>query len=551
MESKISKFWHQPWIQVILLIGFCFIFYFFNLGCWDLWNPDEPRYAQVAKEIVTGGDWVLMHYNGRVYSDKPPLFFWLIGLSTFLWGGFNSFSVRFVPALFGTLTVLLTFLLGRKIFNPRIGFFSGLILATSIHFAYLSTRANIDTTLTFFTTSSLFCFFIWYQQYREEKDQKEKDLRQIILYGFYVGMAFATLTKGPVGFLLPLLVSLFYLILQRDWRGIREMRLLTGMLLFLGIVLCWYFPAVWKGGRDYLSQTLFLHSVARYSQGWAKSQPIYFYLYDFPASFFPWILFLPSTFVYAYYRKNDGKRREFLFLTVWFAAIFIFFSLSKGKRALYLLPLFPAASLLVGKLLQDFISSQMNHFRREWVFFPIYLLLGVMFIVGAVIPWLISIRFPLYFSYSLPFALLIVGSCPIMFILSRFRHYSIIFFLIIGIIGGGLFYVQRVVFPLINPLKSARLMSYEIKSRISPKEMLCVFGGISTSPYNFYTDIVPILEIWQEEGLVDFLASTDRVFCLLDYKDFSKLQALKEKPLAQVMARHKIGRNEVLLISNQ
>src|SRR4030042_5089030 len=357
MEIKISKFWGQPWAQASLLMVFCIVVYFINLGCWDLWNPDEPRYAEVAKEMVTGGDWVLMHYNGRVYSDKPPLFFWLIGLSNFLFGGFNSFSVRFVPALFGTLTVLFTFLLGRKLFNPRVGFFSGFILATSIHFAYLSTRANIDTTLTFFTTSSLFCFFLWYRQrlphpYPLPKGEREGGRGNLFIYGFYMGMALATLTKGPVGFLLPLFVRLSYLILQRDWRGRREMRLLTGMLLFLGIVLCWALPAVWKGGRDYLSQTLFLHSIARYSQGWAKSQPMYFYLYDFPASFFPWILFLPSTFVYAYYRKNDEKRREFLFLTVWFAVIFIFFSLSKGKRGLYLLPLFPAASLLVGELLQ-------------------------------------------------------------------------------------------------------------------------------------------------------------------------------------------------------
>ena len=75
MEKRFSKIVPQPWVGVALLLGFCVVVYFINLGQWDLWNPDEPRYAQVAKEMVTGGDWVLMHYNGEVYSDKPPSLF--------------------------------------------------------------------------------------------------------------------------------------------------------------------------------------------------------------------------------------------------------------------------------------------------------------------------------------------------------------------------------------------------------------------------------------------------------------------------------------------
>ena len=163
IKKQLYHTYPQKWAQIIVLLGFCFLLYFLNLGQWDLWNPDEPRYAQVAREMINGGDWILMHFNGKVYEDKPPLFFWFIALSSYLWQGFSSFSVRFPAALFGTLTVLLTFLLGKNLYSTRTGFFSGLILATSLEFAYLSTRANIDTTLTFFTTASLLCFFQWYQ----------------------------------------------------------------------------------------------------------------------------------------------------------------------------------------------------------------------------------------------------------------------------------------------------------------------------------------------------------------------------------------------------
>jgi Dolichyl-phosphate-mannose-protein mannosyltransferase len=541
----------QPWAQFVLLLGLCFIIYFVNLGQWDLWNPDEPRYAEVSREMIHGGDWILMHYNGKVYPDKPPLFFWLMGLSSFLWRGFTSFSVRFPSAFFGTLTVLITFLLGKNLYHSRTGFLGGLILATSFEFAFLSTRANIDTTLTFFTTASLFCFFLWYRQNREEKDHQEKDLRRFTLYGFYMGMAFATLAKGPVGFLLPLLVSLFYLILQKDWRGIKEMKLLTGMLLFLGIVLCWYLPAVWKGGRDYLDETLFLHSIARYSQGWAKGHPMYYYLYDFPIGFFPWILFIPSAFVYAYSMKVVEKRREFFFLTIWFAVVFVFFSLSKGKRGIYLLPLFPAASLLVGKLLQDFISSQMDHFRQEWIFLPIYFLLGVMLVSGAVVPWLVSIKFPSYMFYSLPLAFLLVGGSVTMFILYRFKHLGAMFLLFIGILAAGYFYSARAIFPLINDYKSARFISQEVLSRVQPGEKLAVYGRLSTGPYNFYTRIVPILNLVYPKTLFQFLNSSERVFCLITSDELRQFQKREEGPEIHLIARHPVGENDVVLISNR
>src|SRR4030042_4017626 len=149
VRKRFSNIYPQEWVQILFLLGFCFFFYLLNLGQWDLWNPDEPRYAQVAREMVNGGEWILMHFNGKVYGDKPPLFFWFIALSSFLWQGFNSFSVRFPSALFGTLTVLLTFLIGKYLYSSRTGFLSGLIIATSVQFAFLSTRANIDTTLTF------------------------------------------------------------------------------------------------------------------------------------------------------------------------------------------------------------------------------------------------------------------------------------------------------------------------------------------------------------------------------------------------------------------
>jgi len=549
MEKRFSDTYPQKWVQALLLLGFCLVLLFLNLGRWDLWNPDEPRYGQVAREMVQGGDWILMHFNGETYADKPPLFFWLIGLSSYLWGGFTSFAVRFPSALFGTLTVVLTFILGQRLYGLRAGFLSGMVLATSLEFAYLSTRANVDATLAFFTTASLLCFFLWHRSRNGERG-RQRTIKVLSIYGFYVGMALATLTKGPVGFLLPLLVSLVYLIIQRDWKGMKEMRLFSGILLFLAIVLSWYLPAVLKGGKAYLNETLFHQTIGRYSKAWSHVKPFYYYLYNFPLQFLPWFLFLPAAMVYGYSKELVEKRKESLFLLIWFAVIFLFFSLSKGKRGLYLLPVYPAASLMVGKLWDDFISNPMDHFRREWTSFPLYAFMGLALLAGAAIPWVVSTKFPSYLPYSLPIAFLMVGGSLAMFVLHRFKNHGAIFLLITGMMAGGFFYTLRVVFPLVNPYKSARFICQEITRQIQPGERLGLYGGFGSGPYNFHTGIVPILELERKEDLLGFLRSSERVFCLLKFRDFSSFQSMDGRPAAQLISRRRVGDDDIVLISN-
>jgi 4-amino-4-deoxy-L-arabinose transferase-like glycosyltransferase len=550
MEKRFSKMTPQPWVQVALLLGLCFVVYFINLGQWDLWNPDEPRYAQVSREMVNRGDWLLMHRNGALYTDKPPFFFWAIAISSFLWQGFNPFSVRFPSAFFGTLTVLLTFFIGKKLFSSRAGFLSGLILATSSQFAYLSTRGNIDTTLTFFTTASILCFLQWYQR-RQEGEASTEGMRGLPFYGYYVGMAFATLAKGPIGFILPLFVTLIFILAQKDWKGVKAMRLLPGMLLLMAVILSWYLPAVLKGGKEYLEATLLRHSFDRFAVGSAHIRPIYYFFYQFPPNFLPWVIFLPGAMVYGVSRAMMAKRKEFIFLMMWFVFVFLFFTLSKGKRGLYLLPLFPAGSLMIGKLWDDFISSSLGYFRHEWIVLPLYGLMGVTVVAGVAIPWVISAKFPSYFFYSLPVAIFLVGVSISLFLLSRWKHYGAIFFLLIGMMAGGFFYTLRVVFPLVNPHKTARFICQEITSRMQPGDQLAIYGDFEPGPYNFYTEIVPIPVLEEEEALLNFLRSPARVFCLLRARDFSKFQTMEGRPEVQLIAKRGVGESDFVLISNR
>jgi 4-amino-4-deoxy-L-arabinose transferase-like glycosyltransferase len=577
-HQEFKRLFSRSWVQILILLSFCFFLFLLGVGRWDLWDPDEPRYAQVAKEMVmNSGDWILMHLNAKVYGDKPPLFFWLIALSSYLWGGFTSFAVRFPPALFGTLTVLLTFSLGKSLYTSRTGLLSGLILATSFEFTYLATRANIDTTLTFFTTISILCFLLWVQ-HRKEKKPYENSMRGLPFFGFYIGMALATLTKGPIGFILPLLVSLIFLVIQKDWKSIKGMRLLPGMFLFLLIVLSWYLPAVFSGGRAYLMETLFKHTLDAYAKGWTHVHPFYYYFLNFPLDFLPWTLFLPGVICFALLKKEKGMEREFLFLLVWFVSIFLFFSFSKGKRPIYLLPLYPAISLMVGTVWDKYISSPNRNSRREvWVSLPIYALAILLFLMGIIL-YLIPVvagfsidshtsrlagtilkeiqieteylSYVPYKSYA-PFIFIFLGAGILLALAHFLKRRSMAFLLIVLTVGIGFFYGTRFIFPRIDPYKSARFLSQEVLQAMKPGDQLAMYGGFAIGPYNFYTGIVPILDIESDEELVIFFQLKKRVFCLIQNHEY---ETLKKKDLGislHLITRRKVGSKDILLVSNQ
>jgi 4-amino-4-deoxy-L-arabinose transferase-like glycosyltransferase len=593
--QKLKVLLQQPWAQIILLLVFCSLLFILGVGRWDLWNPDEPRYAQVAKEMVARGDWILMHVNGEMYVDKPPLFFWLIALSSFLWQGFTSFSARFPSAFLSTLTVLLTFFLGKKLYGSRTGFLSALILATSFEFAYLSTRANIDSTLTFFTTASLFFFFEWYRYRPSHQTSLPQEVKRgvwggrvksgntsdLLIYGFYAGMAFATLTKGPVGFILPLLVSLVYLLVQKDWKAMKRMRFLKGMLLLIVIVLSWYLPAVLKGGQTFLNETLLHQTIVRFAKGTSHVRPIYYYFTNFPVDFLPWFLFLPVAIFYGLSKRREGISKDFIFLMVWFVVIFIFFSFSKGKRAIYLLPLYPAASLLVGRFWDDYLSGSGRFSVREtWITLPVFLFIIVFFLMGvflyaipAVAQFSVGPSTPKilksvirgagsgakYLSYVprwsiFPFIILLVGSGILLGFARALRYKSLVFILLAATAATGFFYATRVIFPLVNPYKSARFISQEIVQTMRTGGKLVIYGdsgSAGTAQFNFYTGVVPILEIEDEKEIIDLFRSNERVFCLVNYEDYERLISKYSDLSLTLIVRRGVGNRDMVFVSNR
>ena len=394
-------------------------------------------------------------------------------------------------------------------------------------------------------------------------------------------MALATLAKGPVGFILPLMVSLVYLLVQKDWKAMKRMRLLTGMALCFVVVLSWYLPAVLKGGQHFLNETLVHHTIDRFAKGSSHVRPIYYYLINFPVDFLPWFLFLRGAIVYGFSERKEGISKGFLFLLIWFAAIFIFFSFSRGKRAIYLLPLYPAASLMVGRFWDDSLSgSSQFPVRKIWITLPVYLFIVLFFLMGIflyVVPALANFSVDLstpriiktivkgaasgakYLSYVprwsvIPFIFLLVGSGILLSLAQGLRYKSLVFILIVATAGMGYFYTTRVIFPLVNPYKSARFISQEIVQKIKPGEKLVMYGYIGsavTAQYNFYTGIVPILETENGAEVIDFFRSKEKVFCLVESDDYENLVRKYTDLSLNLIIRRGVGSRDMVVVSNR
>jgi len=339
---------NRKYSLAIIVLGL--LIFFFNLGERDLLDPDETRYAVVAREMRETGQWILPHLNGAIYAEKPPLFFWLVNLSVSFLGEDSELANRLPSALAGWVIILLTFFLGERLFNSRVGFLSASVLATCLFFPQISRWMVLDSLFTLLFLLTLYCFYLGYEQ---EKGRR----KYYLLAGFFMGLG--VLTKGPVAYLtLPIFLSFAFL--QRGLKKFWSYDLLLATLLSLAVVLAWLIPACLVGGEEYTKRILLEQMAGRLSGRGVHvhARPFFFYFVRFPAEFVPWIVFLPAAFVFAFRRGDAIRRKELLFLSVWFILMFVFFTFVKGKKDSYILPLYPAAAILIGWFWDRLILSQ-------------------------------------------------------------------------------------------------------------------------------------------------------------------------------------------------
>ncbi len=317
-----------------------------NLGRPSLWDIDEGNNAEAAREMLVSGNYVVPNFNYTLRVDKPALLYWcqVLGYRVF---GINEFAARLPSALAALLTILLTYELGRRLFDPNTGLIAGLILGSSLLFCGAAHFANPDALLT--ACATLTFFFFW-------RDYEKQRLRWLVLGGLSTGLGM--LAKGPVGLFLPICVVTLFLFWMKQSRRWLHPWLAGGVLLFIVVAVPWYVAVGAETRGEFVRGFFLKHNIQRFQAPMENhGGSILYYALVLAVGFAPWSVFTLLTFwhVWAGRRNAEGRTPvdpRYRFLACWMGLYLVFFSLSGTKLPNYVLPVYPAAALLVAHFLE-------------------------------------------------------------------------------------------------------------------------------------------------------------------------------------------------------
>ncbi|HEY4744199.1 MAG TPA: glycosyltransferase family 39 protein [Desulfuromonadaceae bacterium] len=361
---------------VILAAAFFGPFFLF-LGRAGLIEPDEGRYAEIPREMLEKADFITPTLNYVHYFEKPPLHYWLTALS-FKVFGMNEFAARFAGALAGFLTVLLVYHTARKLFGKREGLFSAVILGSTTGFVAQSRINLTDMTLTFCLSAALCCFIV-------AADDRERH-KGPYYYLFYLFAALAVLTKGLIGLVFPIGIIVIHLALFRRRNLLKEMRVVSGTFLFLAVTVPWFVLVSLRNPE--FPRFFFIHEhLERFlTTVHGRYQPPWFFLPVLLATMFPWSLFIVRAVAQAWKERRHADGERLVFLLIWAAVIFLFFSASHSKLVPYILPVFPPLAMLLGKMFADVTAQREQGATFTWEQGILAGLLVLMTVAAALYP---------------------------------------------------------------------------------------------------------------------------------------------------------------------
>ncbi|MDR7567593.1 MAG: glycosyltransferase family 39 protein [Armatimonadota bacterium] len=325
---------------------------FWRLGSSPFWDQDEAKYAGIAREILRTGEWITLQWNGEPWFVHPPLYFWLLAATGRLFG-VTEFVARFWSAVPGVLGVGVTGLLGRELFGSRCGLLSAFVLATTLQWWVQARLAVFDPLLVLWMLLSFLGFWRGYAWGE----------RRAYLLAF-VASGLGTLTKGFVAAVIPGGVGLLFLALRRELHRLRAVPWPAGILLYAGLGGGWYGIQAALHGEAFVRTALGYYTLNRYVgvvEG--QSGPIWYYVPVLLLGLLPWTAFLFGGCSGALRAWRDPR---FLYLLVWLGFGFVFFSLAGTKLPNYVLSLYPAAAILIGRALETGVFEGRGEPRGGW-----------------------------------------------------------------------------------------------------------------------------------------------------------------------------------------
>lgn len=506
--------------------------------------PDEKRYIQSTKEMVETGDYITPRYHGKLRFQKPILFYWLIALSYKIFG-VGIYGARFPSIIASVLNVILAYLLGRDLFGKKVGIFTAIILSTSeIYFEY-SRFAAPDITFILFITAAIYLFIKAYRG----------DIKGNFKYVYmYIPMAFAMLTKGPLGFFYPMAVVYLFAIFRKERTLFKEFNFLLGILIFLAISAPWFIAMIFLHGNEYFDNVWTLEIIKKLkyvSSGqhdgivvhYAKT--VFYYLGMVFVRHLPWSLFLPASFISIKGLTLEGARPKntiklseskymtgFSLIMIWFLTVFISLVLIWSKESYYVLSLSVPLSLFMGVYFSylTFENSLINNL--------VFKLPYICAIVACFITYILWFVFMVYvldkpiFSFSL-----LMSVIPAIMAYAYFsKDKTLIPLSFFAGAFASLAYFSGYIMPMIDqdPLSN---VAWEIKRVIKPGDIVGVgSNAVSYHRLNTYLEDYNIMRVdkyyLDKSGenrisrnkrrlINDFLSSADKkVFCVITKEDY-------------------------------
>jgi len=522
-----------PILPLVIFLALSWYLFFFRLDGMSLTDPDETFYAQTAKEMLARNEWLTPHIFGKPQFEKPIFFYWLVELS-FKAFGTNEMAARLPSAIFGTIGIIATYLLGGLLLNKRTGLLAAAMLATCVEYIILARACVTDMTL--FSLMLLGVLFFFYGHLKDRR------------YAYLISAAFfalAVLTKGPVAVMLPALAFVLYFVFTKDWKSLAKIPFLGMAAVFAAVALPWYLVMYKIHGNVFIDAFFGFQNITRFIQPEHKTgSEIYYNIPIILGGFFPWSVFLPFGLWYAFKkafdaRQEDPRRRNgMIFILVWFFSIFLFFTVSSTKLPTYIFPCFVSAALIAAASWDDFLKDPPSEQANKWVKGACYALAAIVVLGIAGVSIYLSGHYPLVLkSLIIPYSMLLFGILmSLVAILNRKKLWT--FMLIAYAVLLFLYPFSRLVVPKIEELETSKAIAVKLNTLMSPDEKIGsedrYIEGLT-----FYTDHIP-RDLGKYDDMVDFLGSKDRVWCVLKEKNYMQFNAL------DIYVVYKFGKRAIL-----
>jgi len=397
--------------DALLLAGFCAFLFFYGMGQFGLIGADEPRYAQVAREMFERrghiDGWITPVLGGHAWLEKPPLYYWQAMLAYSVLG-VSDVAARVPAAIDATLLVIAVYLFFRR-FRRGVEVDAALITASCAGVIGYAHAASMDMALAATFAIAMLAWWAW----RESE-------KKIYLALFYLSMALGTLAKGPVAPFLAAVVIVLFALATRGFRVILKMLWLPGILLFCAIALPWY-VAVQMRNPQFFREFILQHNLARFSSDlYHHRQPFWYYLPVTALALVPWTVFVIAAIVesarvwWAERKSASGEpdlELQFnVFTCCWLVVPVVFFSISQSKLPGYILPALPAGAVLLAEYLRRHLAQEQEEAVSKGLVVLHALVAAVPIVPSVLIAYLVALHRlpagrPMFIALAIAFAM--------------------------------------------------------------------------------------------------------------------------------------------------